>query len=61
MNKKEYNKRIVGKVVTVLDPKTGSEWSGTVVRVVSEETVTVKESRTSREKEVDLFDIQNTY
>tara|TARA_Y100000004_G_C8900300_1_gene406050 strand:+ start:887 stop:1072 length:186 start_codon:yes stop_codon:yes gene_type:complete len=60
MQKKEYNKKIIGKIATILDPKTGNQWSGTVVDVLNDETVLVQELRSSHRKEVDLYDIQNT-
>lgn len=60
MQKKDYNKRIVGKIATVLDPHTGSEWSGTVVDVVDEDTVLVQELVSKHKQKVDLYDIQKT-
>ena len=56
MTKKDYNERMIGKVVTVITDN--KSWSGTIEGVIDDDTLTIRDNKNGKINEISIFDIR---
>jgi hypothetical protein len=55
----EANKRMVDKVVKIVDPSSSSYWVGKIMEVIDHETFSIRRNKNSEPKDINMFDVRS--